>query len=156
MKKRAPYRFTAEQWLPIDLQHAWRFFSSPVNLPVITPPWLDLVILNPVQQETIHEGMLIDYVVKPIAGIPLKWTSIITQVEDNKSFTDTQLKGPYTQWQHSHIFQELEHGVLMTDEVVYQIPFGSIGALMHRLFIRSRIESIFAYRRQTLHKMFTA
>jgi hypothetical protein len=58
------------------------FFHPRSILPVITPPWLDLVILNPVQQETIHEGMLIDYVVKPIAGIPLKWTTIITHVED--------------------------------------------------------------------------
>lgn len=148
------YRFSAEQWLPIDLRLAWKFFSSPVNLPVITPPWLDLIILHPGQQETIYEGMLIDYVVKPIAGIPLKWTTMISQVEDFKSFTDTQLKGPYLKWEHTHTFQELEHGVLMTDDIIYQLPFGFIGAWMHRLFIRSRIESIFTYRRETLHKMF--
>ena len=98
--------------------------------------------------------MVIDYTVQPIAGISLPWTTAITNVDEGKSFTDKQLKGPYTCWEHTHTFRPMDNGVLMNDEIVYQLPFGLIGQVIHQVLVRKKIESIFNYRRNTLQKIF--
>ena len=68
---------------------------------------------------------------------------------------DTQLKGPYKMWEHTHHFIEKDGGVLMEDEVNYQLPFGIIGQLTHSLIVKQKIERIFEYRKEALDKLFT-
>jgi len=38
--------------------------------------------------------------------------------------------------------------------VSYQLPLGILGRLMHALFIRKKLESIFAYRFEVVEKLF--
>ncbi len=145
--------YKAEQWLPVSVEKAWDFFSSPKNLSVITPPELDFRILHPTDEET-YEGMLIDYKVRPLLGISLYWQTKITAVDKPRSFTDEQLKGPYALWQHTHQFEPLNGGVLMKDRVRYRLPLGFIGSIMNRLLVKKKIEGIFAFRRQKLESLF--
>jgi ligand-binding SRPBCC domain-containing protein len=98
--------------------------------------------------------MLIDYTVKPLFGVPLHWKTEICKIEKPGLFTDRQLKGPYKIWEHTHTFIEKDNGVLMKDEVKYQLPFGNIGRMAHSLFVRKKIENIFIYREQILNKIF--
>jgi ligand-binding SRPBCC domain-containing protein len=102
----------------------------------------------------IFEGMHIEYTVKPLLGIPVHWETEIWKVKKPEMFVDRQLKGPYKIWEHAHTFIEKEDGVLMKDEVKYQLPFGIIGQLTHSLVVRKKIENIFNFRRETLNKIF--
>lgn len=149
-------RFTlnTRQILPISLEEAWAFFSSPKNLSKITPEYMNFKILSGFEEGTTREGMIIKYKVHPVMGIPLTWVTKITNVSAPHEFTDMQLKGPYKEWVHTHRFREIEGGVEMTDELVYQLPFGPIGLIAHALFVRKQVESIFAYREATLVKLF--
>ena len=36
----------------------------------------------------------------------------------------------------------------MTDEIIYQVPFGIFGSFAHILFVRRTLERIFRYRRE--------
>ena len=67
------------QDLPIDLETAWDFFSSPKNLATITPDSLDFQVLSDLP-DTMYPGMFIKYRVKPLAGIPMTWVTEITYV----------------------------------------------------------------------------
>ena len=89
------YRLYKEQQIQCDLASAWEFFSNPFNLSKITPLDMGFVVKSEIKDKEIYEGMEIDYVVSPVLGIPMKWKTRITQVDDQKSFTDFQLKGPY-------------------------------------------------------------
>lgn len=89
------YKYSTEQILPVSLQEAWDFFSSPKNLPKITAPELDFRILSRLNGEEIYKGMTIDYTVKPLLGIPVRWQTEIGEVKSKKYFTDRQIKGPY-------------------------------------------------------------
>lgn len=149
------YRFEAEQWLPIDIQQAWSFFSSPMNLSRITPPHLDFRILTPLEGKEIFNGMLIDYKVRPLLGIPVHWQTEICRVEKPFIFADRQVKGPYKVWEHTHTFREQDGGVLMTDRVDYEIPMGILGKMMNSLVVRREIEKIFEFRKHTLEKIFS-
>ncbi|MFL5743510.1 MAG: SRPBCC family protein [Niastella sp.] len=149
------YYLHAEQLLPGDIQTAWAFFSSPNNLALITPPEMDFVTLTPLADGAeICAGMLIDYTVKPLFGIPLRWQTEITSVQKLHSFTDKQLKGPYRLWEHTHIFTQTDNGVLMRDEVKYQLPFGSLGGLAHALLVRKKLQALFRYRKAAIERIF--
>jgi ligand-binding SRPBCC domain-containing protein len=148
------FYFTTEQLLPVDINKAWDFFSSPNNLALITPPEMDFTTLTLLDGVDIYAGMRIDYIVKPLFGIPLHWQTEIAKVQKPFMFTDIQLKGPYRCWEHTHTFVQKDNGVLMTDEVKYQLPFGPLGRVAHSLLVRKKIEKLFLYRKGALERIF--
>lgn len=143
-----------EQQLNGDIERAWQFFSSPMNLSKITPADMEFAVLSDYKNEAIFEGMIIDYRVSPLLNIPLKWRTRITQVDMFKSFTDFQERGPYKYWNHFHEFISNATGVLMKDTVDYELPFGLAGNIAHRVFVRKKLASIFDFRYRVLKQLF--
>lgn len=141
------------QRLPITVEKAWSFFSSPKNLAVITPKDLSFKITSELKDEEIHAGQIITYTVKPLLGIPLFWMTEIGHVERHKLFVDEQKKGPYALWHHEHHFKPIKGGVEMTDIVHYKIPFGPIGALGTPI-VKAQLNKIFNYRRKKVEELF--
>ncbi len=139
--------------LPISLEDAWNYFSTPKNLNEITPAHLNFKILSELPGK-MYPGLLIQYKVHPILGIPLHWVTEITHVEEKKYFVDEQRFGPYELWHHQHHFRQTENGVEMTDIVNYKLPFGAIGAFFGGWFVKKQVEGIFSYRTTVLRKKF--
>lgn len=148
------YQLYREQQLHCNIETAWQFFSSPRNLSKITPGDMGFTVLSDYGNQQIFEGMIIDYIVSPVLGIPLKWRTRISQVELNKSFTDFQQKGPYKYWSHFHEFIPNADGVLMKDTVDYELPLGVLGSIVHRAFVRTKLETIFNFRYSILENQF--
>lgn len=148
------YRLYREQQLNCSIETAWDFFSSPHNLSKITPESMGFVVLSNVKDKPIFKGMEIDYTVSPLLGISLSWKTIISQVDDYRSFTDFQKKGPYKYWNHFHEFIPNEHGVLMKDTVDYELPLGILGKIAHQLFVKEKLKSIFDFRYKVLNELF--
>ncbi len=142
-----------EQFLPIPVEEAWRFFSDPRNLATITPPDLGFVIHGDIGERT-FAGQRITYTVRPLLGIPVSWITLIEDVDAPHRFVDTQLKGPYKYWHHLHTFEAVAGGTLMRDRVEYELPLGPLGDIMHGLVVKSRLQKIFDHRRLVLEKMF--
>lgn len=153
MKKYQLYRETI---LPITLLEAWDFFSNPSNLSKITPKEMEFKVVTPNLPQHIHNGLIIEYVVRPLAGVPLKWVSQISSVNAPYSFADEQLKGPYAYWHHEHTFEEKDGKVLMKDKVTYAISFGWIGILANTLIVRKKLAHIFDYRTTQILDIFKA
>lgn len=148
------HRLQRVQILSVSLEEAWQFFSSPFNLPSITPPWLNLKVSNRVSNK-MFPGMVIAYRVTPFLGIPVGWVSEITHVDPLRYFVDEQRFGPYRFWHHQHHFQTVEEGIEMIDTVHYALKFGLFGNLMHTFLIRKKLEEIFDFRRAMLGKLFS-
>jgi ligand-binding SRPBCC domain-containing protein len=148
------YQLQRIQQLQCDVATAWKFFSSPHNLSHITPKEMKFTVLSKIPDEGIYEGMLIDYTVSPLLGIPLRWQTKITQVDEGKSFMDIQERGPYRQWNHFHEFIPTADGVLMKDTVTYDLPLGLLGHVAHALMVRNKLNVIFDYRYKVLDRLF--
>lgn len=148
------YQLYREQQLRCDIEEAWIFFSSPMNLSKITPRDIGFTVLSSNDDEQIFEGMIIDYTVSPLLKIPLKWRTRIGELELNKSFTDFQEKGPYKYWKHFHEFIPNKDGVLMKDTVTYELPYGMLGNIAHRFFVKKKLDHIFDFRYEVLEKLF--
>lgn len=147
------YELKRVQKVPVSVEKAWEFFSSPKNLAVITPKEMGFIIKSKVP-EKMYSGLLIDYTVKPILGIPLPWQTEILEVDELKSFVDNQNKGPYKLWHHTHIFEPIDGGVIMTDIVKYELPLGPLGAIAHGLFVKNKLNHIFDYRYKKVEELF--
>lgn len=149
------YALKYKQRLPISLDEAWAFFSSPKNLNEITPPHMGFrVTSDPEFLEQAYAGQIITYTVRPLLGIPLFWMTEITHVEPGKFFVDEQRFGPYTFWHHQHHFRAVPGGVEMTDLVHYKLPLGPLGRLAHWLFVRRQLAGIFDFRKAKLEALF--
>ena len=148
------YKLERKQNIPISLTEAWDFFSRPENLSKITPAKMGFKILSNVKDIEMHEGLIIHYIVKPLLGIPLKWETEIKNVKDKEYFMDTQNRGPYKLWQHTHIFKEIPNGVEMTDIVEYALPFGILGQLMNSLVVSNQLKTIFDFRVNAVNELF--
>jgi ligand-binding SRPBCC domain-containing protein len=149
------HQYKTEQWLPVSIDQAWDFFATPKNLAAITPPRLGFNILTKLNGTEIYPGMIIDYKVRPLFGIPVHWKTGIRNVLKLKYFTDVQLKGPYKVWEHTHSFETDNEGVLMSDVINYELPLGVFGILTEKLLVRKEIEKIFCYRKKILDKLFS-
>ena len=151
---RRVFNYNTEQLLPVTIEKAWDFFSTPKNLVLITPANLDFRILTKLDDGEIYPGMIINYTLRPLFGIPVRWRTEICEVNKPFSFTDRQVTGPYKTWIHRHQFIEKENGVLMKDDVSYELPLGLFGNLGYML-VRKRVEKIFAYRCEMLQRIFS-
>ena len=147
------YRLEAIQNLPISQKEAWTFLSDPKNLKQITPDYMGFKIVSGLS-EKIYAGQIIQYIVTPILGIPTKWVTEITHVEDGNYFVDEQRFGPYDLWHHKHFIKPIEKGVEMIDIVDYKIPFGFLGRLLHPLLVFPKLKEIFDYRKKALVEIF--
>ena len=141
------------QDLPIPVEKAWDFFSSPKNLQVITPSYLGFQIKTQLP-EKMYEGLFIGYTVKPLLGIPLEWVTEITHIKENVFFVDEQRIGPYSILHHEHHFEAIEGGVRMLDRVSYQIPLGFLGKLAHPILVEPKLKEIFNYRWNKVEELF--
>ena len=141
--------------LPTTIDKAWEFFSDPRNLTYITPPEMEFQIKTHLRPGEFYTGMNIEYVVRPVAGIPFRWVSEIQAVEAPVRFSDIQIVGPYKKWYHRHEFIAVDDGVEMTDIVEYEMPYGWFGNLMHRLLVRRKLEHIFNYRARRIEFLFS-
>ncbi len=145
------FHFEDELWIPRGRDEVFPFFADARNLSEITPPWVQFQVLTPAPI-VMQPGALIDYRIR-VHGLPIRWRTEITEWGPPHRFVDVQLRGPYTLWHHTHMFEEQDGGTLCIDKVNYR-PRG--GAIINRLFVRKDVQRIFAYRRNRLLELFPA
>jgi ligand-binding SRPBCC domain-containing protein len=134
------------QRVSVTPARAFGFYADAHNLEPMTPPWLHFQVTTPGPIE-MGAGTLLDYRLR-LHGVPITWQTRIETWEPPDRFTDVQLRGPYARWEHTHEFEPAgEDGCTMHDRVLYAIPYGPLGELAHRLFVRRDLERIFDFRR---------
>lgn len=145
-----------EQFLPGDSARIWEFFATPRNLAAITPEHMRFETIGPLP-EKMYPGQLIEYRIGIAPGFSTRWLTEITHVRDGSFFVDEQRIGPYRLWHHEHHFvpDPVRGGVVMRDQITYAVGWGPLGAVLHALWIRRKLESIFAHRREAIARFFT-
>ena len=137
------------QRLPVPAERAFAFFGDAHNLEAITPPWLRFRVLTPGAIE-MRADALIEYRLR-LHGLPLSWLTRIEVWEPPHRFVDVQLRGPYALWEHTHTFEPAgEDAVVISDRVRYALPFGRLGELARRLFVRRDLDRIFDHRMRAI------
>jgi len=147
------YSFRVKQQLPLTIEKAWDFFSTPDNLAKITPAEMGFYITSK-KGLKMFEGQIITYKIGILPFVKANWVTEITHVKENDYFIDEQRFGPYNMWHHQHQFTSNSTGVEMVDTVHFKLPFGFIGTIVYQLFIKKKLTTIFNHRRNTLEHYF--
>jgi ligand-binding SRPBCC domain-containing protein len=149
------YILEREQIIHRSRAETFAFFSDAFNLERITPPFLKFHIVTP-RPIKMSEGAVIDYELS-LYGLRFRWRTLIEEWSPEERFVDSQLKGPYSSWRHTHTFEEIAPDrTLVRDRVLYRLPFGLIGRLAHWLFVRRSLEEIFDYRAKMIEELLWA
>lgn len=126
------------QRVEVSVEQAFDFYVDARNLEPMTPPWRHFEVITPADV-AMRPGTLLDYKMK-LHGVPVR-------------FVDTQVKGPYSLWEHTHRFErDGEAATVIHDHVRYALPLGPLGAIARRLFVRRDLERIFDYRGEAVSK----
>jgi uncharacterized protein YbjT (DUF2867 family)/ligand-binding SRPBCC domain-containing protein len=146
------HHLRTSQLVPRPIDEVFAFFAKPDNLARITPPAMGFERLS--DDTDMRAGLEIDYRIRPLLGIPMRWRTRIDSYEPPVAFSDVQLRGPYGRWEHRHTFRSVAGGTLVEDHVTYELPLGPLGAIAHRLVVRAQLLDIFRHRARTIAAIF--
>ncbi|MGE0000985.1 MAG: hypothetical protein AB7F50_08640 [Fimbriimonadaceae bacterium] len=73
------------------------------------------------------------------------WKVRISEV-GRHGFTDTAEQSTFAAWRYRHEYLPHGPGTLLRDTAEYGLPFGVLGWLADRLFVRRQVEALFAHR----------
>jgi len=143
-----------EMWIDHPPEELFPFFADPENLESITPRILRFR-LKDTPESPLREGTTIDYRLR-LHGLPIRWRSRIEVWDPPRTFVDTQVRGPYKTWRHTHEFESLDGGTVVRDIVRYELPFGALGDWAAGRIVENDLAFIFAYRRTRLGELLSA
>jgi ligand-binding SRPBCC domain-containing protein len=145
------YTLKRRQLIRESRKEVFEFFEQPENLEKITPKSVGFNILTP-RPIKMQSGTTLDYTIR-LLGIPVRWTTLITNYDRPDSFSDVALRGPYSFWHHTHTFEQDGDNTIMTDEVRYVLPLGILGRVCHRLWVKRQLDYIFDYRARIIDEV---
>ena len=65
-----------------------------------------------------------------------RFTSKITAMEKPLHFTDEMIQGDFKSFKHEHHFKVIANGILMIDLVEFESPYGLLGNLVNKLYLK--------------------
>jgi len=149
------YFLERKQIIPRPRSETFAFFSDAFNLERITPSFLRFRIVTPAPIK-MGAGAVIEYRLA-LFGAPVYWRTVIESWDPEESFVDSQTKGPYALWRHTHLFEEKgPRQTLMRDLVEYSIPYGVLGRMANGLFVGRWLKKIFDYRAAMIPRLMEA
>lgn len=146
------YVLKRSQWVPQPIEDVFAFFSDAANLELLTPSWLRLKIITPKPIE-MRTNALIDYRLS-LHGIPFHWQTKIICWKPPHRFEDLQIKGPYRLWHHTHTFEAVDGGALLSDCLEYALPLDVLGRLIYASSVGRSVQSIFDFRNAKIREIF--
>ncbi|MDR6404019.1 MULTISPECIES: SRPBCC family protein [Chryseobacterium] len=84
----------------------------------------------------IEEGETVTWRAKHL-GFYQTHTSKIVSMEKPHQFTDVMLKGTFKSFKHQHTFTQEGKNTVMTDILEFESPFGIIGKVFNKLFLKN-------------------
>jgi ligand-binding SRPBCC domain-containing protein len=147
-------KFAAE--IDAPLEAVWAFYDDIAALPLVTPPSTRVRRIGggPEPSRLTVGARFLLVVRQPPIFVPLRWETIITAHEPPFRFVDEQGVGPFAFWRHEHVFSRTRRGrTLLQDTVTYTPPFGPLGWVADRLFLRRQLTAMFRFRHQATRRL---
>lgn len=85
-------------------------------------------------------------------GVYQTHTSKIVSMDKPYQFTDIMVKGTFKSLEHQHFFKELKGCTLMTDRFEFESPFGMIGKLFNKFFLKKYLKNFLLERNAIIKK----
>ncbi len=116
----------------------------------LLPPWEKIAIVN--KDHGIAPGTEVKLTIAkgPFGLFVIPFHARHITAEPGRKFQDIQLRGPFSLWRHTHIFEESEHGCQLRDEVQYALPANRILPQFVKHQVENNLRRMFHYRTSIL------
>ena len=71
-----------------------------------------------------------------------KFTSAVTSMDFPVCFVDEMTQGDFKSFKHEHHFKSIENGTIMIDLLNFESPYGIIGDLLNRFYLKNYLEQL--------------
>ncbi|MES2265369.1 MAG: SRPBCC family protein [Bacteroidota bacterium] len=86
-------------------------------------------------------------------GIWQNLTSTITEFNSPNFFADEMVSGAFKSFKHEHYFTGDNEQTIMRDEFVFESPFGILGRLANRLFLKRYMTALLVKRNEVIKEV---
>jgi ligand-binding SRPBCC domain-containing protein len=136
-------RFEHASVFPVEVEALWGFHMRPDSLQLLTPPDLDVQVLDP--ETRLTEGSLVSATVGH-GVLRGAWTELFTGFDVNRGYTDVALEGPFPFWEHCHEFEVLGRGRARLREVIWYSPPGLLPTTIETGLVDQSLRQLFVWR----------
>ncbi len=120
-----------------------QFHTNTHNLPLITPPWINVTIVS--MDDPMIEKSTVVLDIRRF-GISTRWKMQIETLQCPNTLTDLMLKGPFPFFRHERRFIPLTLTTTQMEETLtLRLPMGWLGALAFG-WVKRDMDAMFAYR----------
>lgn len=137
-------RFVARSPLPFAAGEVFVWHARPGALRRLVPPWESVEAIG--DPGPLRDGERVT--LRWRRGlVRSSWVARHEGFEEGRQFCDTQERGPFARWIHTHRFvPDAEGSSFLEDAIEYALPMGRPGDALGRAWLRRRLRSMFAYR----------
>ncbi len=137
--------FTHSAIAPVSQSVAYSWFSAPGAFIRIMPNWEKLKIVK--ITDSLSVGARYEFRFKLGPFSPL-WIAEIIKQDSNKMFCDKMIKGPFSFWEHHHIFNPVssQKKVELIDKVEWKLPLHKLSYIFGKTIVNNRMKKMFKHR----------
>jgi ligand-binding SRPBCC domain-containing protein len=132
-------------------ERAYEFLLRPENIARISPPELGLAFIR--APEILDLGSEFEFKVQAYGQV-LTMVHKITELVPLRQITETQVKGFFGSWAHTHLFATDGNGqVVVSERIDFKPPGGMLGLLVSVNKILEQLDEGYHYRHKLLQKL---
>ncbi|MBU1171846.1 MAG: TIGR01777 family oxidoreductase [Proteobacteria bacterium] len=109
----------------------------------LSPPWSPLKIIS--KTPGVDTGTQVRLKIKT-GPVFSTWNAVHTACEPGRMFRDTQVKGPFKSWNHTHRFIPSDNNAILEDRIEFALPFPASHSRLINKYVHKDLERIFTYR----------
>lgn len=135
----------ATSTIPASRREVFAWHQRPGAFGRLAPPWQRTRVVEAAGGIAPGGRLLFESRRGPLR---VSWDARHTDFEQDRLFTDVQVRGPFRAWTHAHRFADgpAPGSCVLEDAVAYVPPLGRVGGLLAGRALRRELERLFAYR----------
>jgi uncharacterized protein len=111
----------------------------------LNPPWHQFKVIE--RKGNIQNGGTVKIKIKIAGPIHTTWLVKHSDYVEGKQFRDSQIKGLFSSWTHTHLFNSFENSSsILDDHIEYSLPGGMLGETIASPLINKKLNQMFDYR----------
>jgi len=128
--------------LPIPLEEVFAWHEKPGAFERLCPPFVPVKFIS--TSANLEKGCKVHFKMLLLKEFGIDCIHEITHFEKNKSFIDSQIKGPFSSWKHLHNFRKVdEHHTVIEEIIEYRVPIDSVLGYLLNSKISKKLTRIF-------------
>ena len=137
-------QFVRRSRIAVPVEKVFHWHELPGAFEKLVPPGEPVRLLS--RTGGIQDGARVELAIGPWL-FRLRWSAEHSGYIKNRQFCDTQVRGPFARWEHTHIFEaDGPTACNLEDRVEYALPLGFLGRWLLGGFVERKLERLFEYR----------